>query len=102
MGSDGESEDRPVRTPLEPIQAAVLHFGPANGQLIDAADLIIDDGAVAQPRSNHAIAIGRQRSNQGVKPGEIDELCAAPRMYRFISHYEFPKNLANSIARNSP
>ncbi len=68
MRTDGIAEKRLVVAAHEPVAPAVLLVGPAPRQIGERDDIVVDDGLVANGRTDHAIAPPPQRVNQRLQP----------------------------------
>jgi hypothetical protein len=69
----GVAEEGAVAAGLEPVAAGLLPLRPAGGEVLDPRDLVVDDGAVAEPRPDEPVARGAE------EPEEIREALEGER-----------------------
>ena len=79
MGADRVPEAGLVGSPLEPVAAAVLPVGPADGKLRRRLEVVVDDRPVPDGRPEDAVAAGAERADQAVEcvRRDHDSLCPA-------------------------
>lgn len=67
VGADRVAEARLVGSPLEPVAAAVLPVGPADGKLACRLEVVVDDRPVPNGRSENSIPTTAKRTDQAVE-----------------------------------
>ena len=79
MGADRVPEAGLVGSPLEPVAAAVLPVGPADGKLRRRLEVVVDDRSVPDGRPEDAVAARAERADQAVERVRCDHdsLCPA-------------------------
>ena len=67
------AEDSRIITPLQPVAPGPVTIAPAGRQVFHAGNVVIDDGPVAEARSEHPITPCRQSPDQRIEPFGRDE-----------------------------
>ena len=70
---DGKTEEALVFAADQAITPGLLLLAPAGGQVGDAGDVVMDDRAVAHPRTFQLVAVGAQRGQQRLQPVEGEQ-----------------------------
>ena len=83
MRPDSIAEQRRVGAPLEAVFAGVLSIGPADRQLIEDRNGVVDDSPVANGRADHPIAAAREAADNLLQHIPLDrDLGAEPARRR--------------------
>ena len=73
MRSDGVAEIGPVVAALEPIRASLLLVGPADGQLLQGAQLVEDDRPLRDGRPDDRVALLPEPVDDPAQVGLVED-----------------------------
>ena len=73
LGADDVAEEGAVVAFLEAVAAGFLFVGPADGEIFEGAQGVVDDGAVADGGTDHLVAAASERRDQLVEGLEVHD-----------------------------
>ena len=73
LGADDVAEEGAVVAWLEAVAAGFLVVGPADGEVFEGAEGVVDDGGVADGGTDHVVAAASEGRDQVVEGVEVHD-----------------------------